>query len=141
MVGAYYRWACITYLGTPLPVTLLAVVIAAPAGIGDRSAIGCARCRPPASRRCFATIGIALCWISLRSSSHARPARRADPVARLAHPDRGGTIGALDILIAGMGSPARSRSTSFWVSQTRLGGARNRLDRDAAQPCGVDVNR
>ena len=27
MVGAYIGWLCITYLGTPLPVTLLAVVV------------------------------------------------------------------------------------------------------------------
>jgi len=27
MVGAYIGWLCITYLGTPLPMTLLAVVL------------------------------------------------------------------------------------------------------------------
>ena len=54
MVGAYIGWLCITYLGTPLPVTLARASWSAAACSAWRSsASACARCRARrASRRC-----------------------------------------------------------------------------------------
>jgi branched-chain amino acid transport system permease protein len=144
MVGAYIGWLCVTYLHTPLPVTLLAVVVGcgllgmAIERIGLRPLRDSPRIAPLLS-----TIGIGLVL---------------DQVAQLAFtPDPrglpsqlpnwrigigGGTIGALDLLIAGIGLVSATLLYVF-LRYTKLGWAvrATALDRDAAQQCGVDVNR
>ena len=106
MVGAYIGWLCITYLGTPLPVTLArGRDRLRPARHGDRAHRACGRCRARrASRRCSPPSASG--WCSTRWCSFcSRPTRAA---CRCKLPDwriqiGGGTIGALDILIAGIG--------------------------------------
>jgi branched-chain amino acid transport system permease protein len=144
MVGAYVGWLCITYLATPLPVTLAAVVLGcallgmAIERIGLRPLRDSPRIAPLLS-----TIGIALVLDQV-----AQLAFTADPRALPSQvPDwritiGGGTIGALDLLIAGIGL-ASALLLYLFLRFTRLGWAvrATALDRDAAQQCGVNVNR
>ena len=144
MVGAYIGWLCITYLGAPLPVTLLAVVIGcgllgmAIERIGLRPLQDSPRIAPLLS-----TIGIGLVLDQIFQLLFT-PDPRGVP---LQLPDwrlqiGGGTIGALDILIAGIGLVS-ALALYLFLRFTKLGWAvrATALDRDAAQQCGVDVNR
>ena len=144
MVGAYIGWLCITYLGTPLPVTLLAVVIGcgllgmAIERIGLRPLQGSPRIAPLLS-----TIGIGLVLdqvVQLMFTPDPRGVPLQLPDWRIQI--GGGTIGALDLLIAGIGL-ASALALYLFLRHTRLGWAvrATALDRDAAQQCGVDVNR
>ena len=63
MVGAYIGWTCVTYLHTPLPVTML-IVMAGSAALGMRSsASGCGLWLVPrVLRRCWRRSASASCW-------------------------------------------------------------------------------
>ena len=144
MVGAYIGWLCITYLKTPLPVTLLAVVLGcgllgmAIERIGLRPLQGSPRIAPLLS-----TIGIGLVLdqvVQLMFTPDPRGVPLQLPDWRIQI--GGGTIGALDILIAGIGLSS-ALALYLFLRFTKLGWAvrATALDRDAAQQCGVDVNR
>jgi branched-chain amino acid transport system permease protein len=144
MVGAYIGWLSITYLGTPLPLTLLAVVI----GCGlVGMAIERVGLRPlqnsPRIAPLLSTIGIGLVLdqvAQLLFTPDPRGVPSQVPDWRLQV--GGGTIGALDLLIAGIGL-ASGVALYLFLRFTKLGWAvrATALDRDAAQQCGVDVNR
>ena len=144
MVGAYIGWLCITYLGTPLPVTLLAVVAGcallgmAIERVGLRPLQGSPRIAPLLS-----TIGIGLVLdqvVQLMFTPDPRGVPLQLPDWRIQI--GGGTIGALDLLIAGIGLVS-ALALYLFLRFTKLGWAvrATALDRDAAQQCGVDVNR
>jgi branched-chain amino acid transport system permease protein len=144
MVGAYIGWLCITYLGTPLPVTLAAVVAGSALigvgieRIGLRPLQGSPRIAP-----LLATIGIGLVLdqvMQLLFTPDPRGVPLQVPAWRIQIGD--GTIGALDLLIAGIGIVSAGLLYVF-LRFTKLGWAvrATALDRDAAQQCGVDVNR
>jgi branched-chain amino acid transport system permease protein len=144
MVGAYIGWLCITYLDTPLPVTLAAVVAGSALigvgieRIGLRPLQGSPRIAP-----LLATIGIGLVLdqvMQLLFTPDPRGVPLQVPSWRIQIGD--GTIGALDILIAGIGISSAGL-LYFFLRFTKLGWAvrATALDRDAAQQCGVDVNR
>lgn len=144
MTGAYIGWLCISYLHTPLPVTL-AIVIAGSALIGV--AIERIGLRPlqgsPRIAPLLATIGIGLVLdqvMQLLFTPDPRGLPLQLPSWRIQIGD--GTIGALDILIAGVGLASAALLYGF-LRFTRLGWAvrATALDRDAAQQVGVDVNR
>ena len=142
-VGAYIGWASITYLHTPLPLTLLVVVVfcgllgVAIERIGLRPLAGAARIAP-----LLATIGIGLVLdqlVQLVASPDPRavPAQVPDWRLQLG----GGTIGALDLLIAGIGMGSAAVLFAF-LRFSRLGWAvrATAQDRDAAKQMGVDVD-
>jgi branched-chain amino acid transport system permease protein len=144
MVGAYIGLMCITHLGTPLPVTMLAVVIGcgligmAIERIGLRPLATSPRIAP-----LLATIGIGLvldqvAQLLFTADPRAVPSQVPDWRIQIG----GGTIGALDLLIAGVGLTSALLLYVF-LRFTKLGWAvrATALDRDAAQQCGVDVNR
>ena len=144
MVGAYIGWLCITYLETPLPVTLLAVVVGcgllgmAIERIGLRPLQGSPRIAP-----LLATIGIGLVLdqvVQLMFTPDPRGVPLQLPDWRIQI--GGGTIGALDLLIAGIGLSS-ALALYLFLRFTKLGWAvrATALDRDAAQQMGVDVNR
>ena len=144
MTGAYIGWLCITYLHTPLPVTL-AIVIAGSALIGV--AIERIGLRPlqgsPRIAPLLATIGIGLVLdqvMQLLFTPDPRGLPLQLPAWRIQIGD--GTIGALDILIAAVGVGSAALLYGF-LRFTKLGWAvrATALDRDAAQQVGVDVNR
>ena len=143
-VGAYVGWAAITYLHTPLPVTLLVVIVAcgllgvAIERIGLRPLAGSARIAP-----LLATIGIGLVLdqlVQLIASPDPRAVPAQVPDWRLQI--GGGTIGALDLLIAGIGLVSAAVLFGF-LRWSRLGWAvrATAQDRDAARQMGVDVDR
>lgn len=144
MVGAYIGWLCITYLGTPLSVTMLAVIV----GCGLLGmAIERVALRPlqssPRIAPLLATIGIGLVLdqvAQLLFTADPRALPSQVPGWRIQIGD--GTIGALDLLIAGVGLTSAALLYVF-LRFTKLGWAvrATALDRDAAQQCGVDVNR
>jgi branched-subunit amino acid ABC-type transport system permease component len=144
MVGAYIGWLCITYLATPLPVTLLCVVVGcgilgmAIERIGLRPLQNSPRIAPLLS-----TIGIGLvldqvAQLLFTPDPRGLPSQLPDWRIQIG----GGTIGALDILIAGIGLVS-ALALYLFLRFTKLGWAvrATALDRDAAQQCGVDVNR
>ena len=143
MVGAYIGWLSITRLGTPLPLTLLVIVI----GCGllgvlvERVALRPLRDAPRIAPL-LSTIGVGLVLdqaVQLVFTPDPRgvPSQVSD--WRLAI--GGGTIGALDILIGAIGL-ASALLLYLFLRFTKLGWAvrATALDRDAAQQCGVDVN-
>lgn len=142
-VGAYVGWTCATYLHTPLPVTALIVVaVCALLGIvieriGLRPLAGTARIAP-----LLATIGIGLVLDQLLQLSFT-PDPRALPSAlpdwRLAV--GGGSIGALDLLIAAIGLVSAAVLFGF-LRFSKLGWAvrATAQDRDAARQMGVDTD-
>jgi branched-chain amino acid transport system permease protein len=144
MSGAYLGWLCVNHLGTPLPVTLLVVAV----GCGllgmliERIALrplqSSARIAPLLS-----TIGVGLVLDQVaqllftpdpRSIASQLPAWRVQI--------GGGTIGALDLLIAGIGLASALLLYGF-LRFSKLGWAvrATAFDRDAAQQCGVDVDQ
>jgi branched-chain amino acid transport system permease protein len=144
MTGAYIGWLCITYLHTPLPVTLAAVIIGsaligvAIERIGLRPLQGSPRIAP-----LLATIGIGLVLdqvMQLLFTPDPRGLPLQVPAWRIQIGD--GTIGALDLLIAATGFISATLLYVF-LRFTKLGWAvrATALDRDAAQQVGVDVNR
>jgi branched-chain amino acid transport system permease protein len=144
MVGAYIGWLCITFLGTPLPLTLLIVVIGsgllgmAIERIALRPLQGSPRIAPLLS-----TIGVGLVLDQVAQLLFtADPRGLPSQVPNWRIPIGGGTIGALDLLIAGIGLASAALLYGF-LRFTKLGWAvrATALDRDAAQQCGVDVNK
>lgn len=143
-VGAYIGWASITYLHTPLPLTLLLVVLGSGAlgmlieWVGLRPLQGAARIAP-----LLATIGISfvldiLVQLVFSPDPRALPTQLPDWRLQIGS----GTIGALDLLIAGIGLTSAGVLFGF-LRFTKLGWAvrATAQDRDAAQQMGVDVNR
>jgi branched-chain amino acid transport system permease protein len=143
MVGAYIGWSCQRYLHTPLPATM-AIVVAASAllgmaieRIGLRPLAGSARIAP-----LLATIGISFVLdqlVQLIFSPDPRALPNPLPQWRL-HVG-GGTIGALDILIAAIGFGSAALLFVF-LRFTKLGWAvrATAQDRDAARQMGVDTD-
>ncbi|TWA57345.1 amino acid/amide ABC transporter membrane protein 1 (HAAT family) /amino acid/amide ABC transporter membrane protein 2 (HAAT family) [Azospirillum baldaniorum] len=143
MVGAFIGWLCITRLSLPLPVTF--VVVAAGCGLLG-AAIERVGLRPlrnaPRIAPLLATIGLSVVLdqsAQLLFSPDPRALPASLPTWRISI--GGGSIGALDLLIAGVGMGSAALLYGF-LTFTKLGWAvrATALDRDAAQQCGVDVN-
>jgi branched-chain amino acid transport system permease protein len=143
MVGAYIGWVCITFLGTPLPLTILAVVVGcallgmAIERVGLRPLAGSARIAP-----LLATIGISFVLdqvVQLIFTADPRALPSQLPSWRI--PLGSGTIGALDLLIAGIGVTSAALLYIF-LRFTRLGWAvrATALDREAALQMGVNIH-
>ncbi|HEY3849035.1 MAG TPA: ABC transporter permease [Acetobacteraceae bacterium] len=142
-VGAYIGWTCVTYLHTPLPVTMLIVLAGcamlgvAIERIGLRPLAGAARIAP-----LLATIGISFVLdqvVQLIFTPDPRALPNPLPDWRLQVGS--GTIGALDLLIAGIGIVSAAVLFGF-LRFTKLGWAvrATALDRDAARQMGVDTD-
>ena len=142
-VGAYIGWAAITYLGTPLPVTMLLVVLGcgllgiAIERIGLRPLQGSARIAP-----LLATIGISFVLdqiVQLVFSPDPRGLATDLPDWRIQIGS--GTIGPLDLLIAAIGIGSAALLFRF-LRFTKLGWAvrATAQDRDAAKQMGIDVD-
>ncbi len=143
-VGAYIGWASITYLHTPLPLTLLLVIAGcallgmAIERVGLRALHGRSRIAP-----LLATIGISLVLdqlVQLLGSPDPRALPSQLPDARFQI--GAGTIGTLDILIAGIGVGSAALLFVF-LRYTKLGWAvrATAQDQDAARQMGVDTDR
>jgi branched-chain amino acid transport system permease protein len=144
MVGAYVGSLCITYLHTPLPLTLAGVVIGC-ALLGLLIERVCLRPLQSSPRIAplLSTIGIGLVLdqvAQLLFTADPRGLPSQVPTWRIQIGD--GSIGALDLLIAAIGIASAALLYGF-LRFTKLGWAvrATALDRDAAQQCGVDVNR
>ena len=144
VVGAYVGWVAVSHLHTPLPMTMaLVAVISAIVGLlierfGLRPLQNSVRIAP-----LLATIGISFVLdqlVMIAFSPTPRPLPSQLPDWRL--PIGGGTIGALDLLIAGVGIASAAILFAF-LRFTRMGWAvrATAQDRDAALQMGVDVNR
>jgi branched-chain amino acid transport system permease protein len=144
MVGAYLGWVCIAALGTPLPLTLLvvmggcAVLGLAIERFGLRPLQGAPRIAP-----LLATIGISFVLdqvVQLIFTPDPRALPSQLPAWRLQVGS--GSIGALDLFIAGVGIVSAGALYGF-LRFTNLGWAvrATAQDRDAALQMGVDVNR
>ena len=142
-VGAFIGWAAITYFKTPLPVTLLLVIGGsallgmAIERIGLRPLVNSPRIAP-----LLATIGISFVLdqlVQLLAGPDPRALPSPLPPWRLQV--GGGTIGALDVLIAGIGLVSTGALFGF-LRYTRLGWAvrASAQDRDAAQQMGVNIH-
>jgi len=142
-LGAYIGWAAIVFLHTPLPVTMLIVFIGcALVGIvieriGLRPLQGKARIAP-----LLATIGISFVLdqlVQLAFSPDPRAVPNDLPDWRLTI--GGGSIGAMDLLIAGVGLVSAALLYIF-LRFTKLGSAvrATAQDREAALQMGVNVN-
>lgn len=143
VVGAYAGFLAVTQLGTPLPLTLVIVVaVGALLGLGIerfglRPLQGYAHIAP-----LLATIGISfvldqLVQLTFSPDPRALPSSLLDKRFQIGS----GTIGALDLVIAGIG--LISAGLLYWfLRYTRLGWAvrATAQDRDAAQQMGVDVD-
>ena len=144
VVGAYVGWVAVSHLQTPLPVTMaLVAAISAIVGLlierfGLRPLQNSVRIAP-----LLATIGISFVLdqlVMIAFSPTPRPLPSQLPDWRLTI--GGGTIGALDLLIAGVGVASAVMLFAF-LRFTKLGWAvrATAQDRDAALQMGVDVNR
>jgi branched-chain amino acid transport system permease protein len=143
-VGAYIGWASISFFHTPPPMTLLLVVVGcallgiAIERLGLRALHGRSRIAP-----LLATIGISLVLdqlVQLLCSADPRALPSQLPDWRL-HIG-GGTIGTLDLLIAGIGIGSALLLYGF-LRYTKLGWAvrATAQDQDAARQMGVDTDR
>lgn len=143
MVGAYIGWVCITWLHTPLALTMLTVVLGcallgmAIERIGLRPLAGSAQIAP-----LLATIGISFVLdqsIQLLFTPDPRALPNQLPDWRI--PLGSGTIGALDILIAVIGISSALLLYGF-LRFTKLGWAvrATAQDRDAALQMGVNIH-
>ena len=143
LVGAYLGWACVTYLHTPLAVTIPVAVLGCGAlgmlieRVGLRPLAGSARIAP-----LLATIGISfvldqLVQLSAGPDPRAVPNDLPDWRIAIGH----GTIGPLDLLIAAIGLASAAALFGF-LRYTKLGWAvrATAQDRDAALQMGVDAN-
>ena len=142
-VGAYVGWACVTYLHTPLPVTMLIVLGScallgmAIERIGLRPLAGSARIAP-----LLATIGISFVLDQgLNLIFSPDPRALPSPLPNWRIPLGQGTIGALDLLIAAIGISSAAVLFGF-LRFSKLGWAvrATALDRDAARQMGVDTD-
>jgi branched-chain amino acid transport system permease protein len=143
VVGAYAGFVAVTHLGTPLPVTILIVVaVGALLGLGIerfglRPLQGSARIAP-----LLATIGLSFV-LDQTVQLVFSPDPRALPTQVPEHRFQigAGTIGSLDLLIAGTGIVSAALLFGF-LRYSRLGWAvrATAQDRDAAQQMGVDVH-
>jgi branched-chain amino acid transport system permease protein len=142
--GAYVGLVCIASLNTPLPLTILIVLIVcgllgvAIERIGLRPLRGCDRIAP-----LLATIGISFVLdqvVQLIFSAQPRALPSQVPDWRIGI--GGGSIGAIDLLIAGIGLASAGLLFGF-LRFTRLGWAvrATAQDREAAQQMGVDAGR
>jgi branched-subunit amino acid ABC-type transport system permease component len=138
-VGAYVGLICITYLNTPLPLTILIVLLSCGLlGI----AIERIGLRPLQGRALLATIGISLVLDQLvQLIFSAQPRALPSQVPDWRFEIGGGSIGALDLLIAGIGLASAAVLFGF-LRFTRPGWAvrATAQDREAAQQMGVDVD-
>jgi len=142
-VGAYVGWACFTYLHAPLALTA-AVVIVVCAGLGVaierlglRPLAGAPRIAP-----LLATIGISLVLDQLLQILFTPdPRALPSPLPSWRIAVGGGTIGALDVLIAATGLGSAAVLFGF-LRFTKLGWAvrATAQDRDAARQMGVDTD-
>ncbi len=144
MVGAYVGWLAITRLGTPLPLTLLCVVVACGllGMLIERVALRPLR-NAPRIAPLLSTIGVGVVLdqiVQLIFTPDPRGVPSQVPDWRIQI--GGGTIGALDLLIGVIGL-ASALLLYLFLRFTKLGWAvrATALDRDAAQQCGVDVGR
>ncbi|VVE40613.1 ABC transporter permease [Pandoraea anhela] len=142
-VGAFLGWVAITYLHTPLLATLAIVAIGC-ALLG--AAIERLALRPlqnaPRIAPLLATIGVSIVidqCVLLGFGADPRALPNPLPDWRLSI--GGGNIGALDLLIAGVGIGTAALLFGF-LRFTRLGWAvrATAQDRDAARQMGVDVD-
>jgi branched-chain amino acid transport system permease protein len=142
-VGAYIGWTCVTYLHTPLPVTMLIVLAGcslvgvAIERIGLRPLAGSSRIAP-----LLATIGISFVLDqAVQLIFTPDPRALANPLPDWRIQIGSGTIGAMDLLIAGIGITSAAVLFAF-LRFTKLGWAvrATALDRDAAQQMGVDTD-
>jgi branched-chain amino acid transport system permease protein len=142
-LGAYIGWAAITFLHTPLPATMLIVFVAcAVVGVviervGLRPLQGKSRIAP-----LLATIGLSFVLdqlVQLVFSPDPRALPSDLPDWRLTI--GGGSIGAMDLLIAGIGVVSAIVLYVF-LRFTKLGFAvrATAQDREAAMQMGVNVN-
>jgi branched-chain amino acid transport system permease protein len=143
VVGAYAGFLAVTHLGTPLPVTIaIVLVVGALLGLvierfGLRPLQGYAHIAP-----LLATIGISFVLDQLVQLFFTPDPRAVpSPLLEVRFPIGGGTIGALDLVIAGIGL-ASAGLLYYFLRYTRLGWAvrATAQDRDAAQQMGVDVD-
>ena len=142
-VGAYVGWACFTYLHLPLLPTA-AIVVVACAGLGMgierlglRPLAGAPRIAP-----LLATIGISLVLDQLLQIVFTPdPRALPSPLPNWRIQLGGGTIGALDLLIAATGLGSAAVLFGF-LRFTKLGWAvrATAQDRDAARQMGVDTD-
>jgi branched-chain amino acid transport system permease protein len=141
--GAFIGWSAIHYLGTPLPLTML-VVMGSCALIGlliERLGLRPLRDAPRIAPL-LATIGISLVLdqlLQLVFGADPRSLPSQLPNWRIGIGE--GTIGALDLLIFGIGVASAALLFGF-LRFTKLGWAvrATALDREAAQQVGVDVD-
>lgn len=144
VVGAYVGWVAVSVLQTPFPLTL-AIVVVVTAGLGAlverfgiRPLAGAPRIAP-----LLATIGLSFVLdqtVQILFSPDPRSVPMQLPTWRIAI--GGGSIGVLDLLIAGIGISAAAALFGF-LKWSRWGWAvrATALDRDAARAMGVDVDR
>lgn len=144
VVGAYVGWVAVSVLQTPFPLTL-AIVVVVTAGLGAlverfgiRPLAGAPRIAP-----LLATIGLSFVLdqtVQILFSPDPRSVPMQVPTWRIAI--GGGSIGVLDLLIAGIGISAAAALFGFlkWSKWGRAVRA-TALDRDAARAMGVDVDR
>jgi branched-chain amino acid transport system permease protein len=144
LVGAYIGWVAVVQLRTPLVVTIILVTAAsALVGLiverfGLRPLQNSARIAP-----LLATIGISfvldqIVMLIFSPNPRALPSQLPDIRFQIG----GGTIGLLDLLIAGIGISSALLLFVF-LRYSKLGWAVRAAaqDRDAAMQMGVDVNR
>ena len=144
LVGAYVGWVAVVALRTPLFITIVLVAaIAALVGLiierfGLRPLQNSVRIAP-----LLATIGISfvldqIVMLTFSPNPRALPSQLPDIRFQIGT----GTIGPLDILIAGIGVTSALLLFAF-LRYTKLGWAvrATAQDRDAAMQMGVDVNR
>lgn len=143
MVGGFIGWLCLTRLGLPLPIALLATVGGcallgiAIERIGLRPLQGAARIAP-----LLATIGISFVLDQLAQIAFGpdpRPVPGSLPQWTVTI--GGASLNSLDALIAAIGTGAAAVLYAF-LRFTRLGWAvrATAQDRDAAQQMGVNVH-
>lgn len=142
-VGAYVGWACFTYAGLPLWATAGVVLLSCAAlgmaieRVGLRPLAGSARIAP-----LLATIGIGLVLDQLLQIIFTPdPRALPSPLPNWRIPVGGGTVGALDVLIAATGLASAALLFGF-LRFTKLGWAvrATAQDRDAARQMGVDTD-
>lgn len=144
VVGAYVGWVAVSVLQTPFPLTLaIVVLVTAALGVvierfGIRPLAGAPRIAP-----LLATIGLSFVLdqtVQILFSPDPRSVPMQVPNWRIAI--GGGSIGVLDLLIAGIGISAAALLFGF-LKWSKWGWAvrATALDRDAARAMGVDVDR
>ncbi|MCS6825222.1 MAG: ABC transporter permease [Caldilinea sp.] len=143
MVGAYVGWVCMTWWNLPLAVAFVVVtLVCALVGVAiERFALYPLRGAPPIAPL-LATIGVSFMidqavQLLFSRNPHAFP----NPLIEHRFQVGGVTVGAIDLLIAGVGVAAALTLYSF-LRFTRWGWALRATaqDREAALQMGVNVN-